>query len=126
MSLEVPELPTTSTYTSCYCEENIYLLCDRFLQDEHLTQNWDVYVTFISNANKTVSPYTVSGGTLQNNTGNRWLCGSRRLQDRWVMLLYGITMLCLSSDGAKPRTQRRRDRINSPNLRFGCMILIPV
>ncbi|KAF8959078.1 N-terminal glutamine amidase-domain-containing protein [Flammula alnicola] len=50
-----PPLPPKSIYTSCYCEENVYLLCQSFLQDPSLKDEWDVFVVFISNLNKTVA-----------------------------------------------------------------------
>ena len=46
-----PPLPENLTYTSCYCEENIYLLAEQFEE----TEGWEVYVVFISNDSKTVS-----------------------------------------------------------------------
>ena len=48
-------LPPNSTYTSCWCEENIYLLCQNFVQNQSLRDLWDVFAIFISNSNKTVS-----------------------------------------------------------------------
>lgn len=50
-----PVLPQDSVYTSCYCEENVYLLAKRFSSDQDVTAFWDPYVVFISNRNKTVS-----------------------------------------------------------------------
>ena len=52
-----PTLPENFVYTSCYCEENIFLLAQTFLelQTRELSP-WEVYVVFISNDNKTVSP----------------------------------------------------------------------
>ena len=47
-------LPPDSTYTSCYCEENIYLLCKTLLEDEELGKLWEPYVVFISNTCKMV------------------------------------------------------------------------
>lgn len=49
-----PSLPPDSVYTSCYCEENIYLLCRALLQTPSVTELWDIFVVFISNANKAV------------------------------------------------------------------------
>ena len=46
-----PPLPENLTYTSCYCEENIYLLAEQFEE----TEGWEVYVVFVSNDSKTVS-----------------------------------------------------------------------
>lgn len=53
-----PPLPPDALYTSCYCEENIYLLAQTFrnqLQHEEEVFPWDIYVVFISNDNKTVA-----------------------------------------------------------------------
>ncbi|KAH9857637.1 N-terminal glutamine amidase-domain-containing protein [Lenzites betulinus] len=57
-----PPLPPDSVYTSCYCEENIYLLAQAFIQlsDAHSTGDrgswpWQIYVVFISNGAKTVA-----------------------------------------------------------------------
>ncbi|KAI0350075.1 hypothetical protein OH77DRAFT_1413760 [Trametes cingulata] len=57
-----PPLPPDSVYTSCYCEENIYLLAQTFtrLSGAHSTDTlgsswpWQIYVVFISNGGKTV------------------------------------------------------------------------
>ncbi|KAI0831761.1 N-terminal glutamine amidase-domain-containing protein [Trametes gibbosa] len=52
----------THVYTSCYCEENVYLLAQAFtkLSDAYPTGDrvpcpWQVYVVFISNGGKTVA-----------------------------------------------------------------------
>lgn len=50
-----PNIPSSYTYTSCYCEENIYLLCQTFLANELVASVWDPYVIFISNESRTVS-----------------------------------------------------------------------
>jgi len=49
-----PSLPTIP-YTSCYCEENVYLLAQKFLEDPEIVQSWRVFVVFISNHTKTVA-----------------------------------------------------------------------
>lgn len=55
-----PPLPPDSVYTSCYCEENIYLLAQNFLAEAQtqasrgLAWPWEIYVVFISNRGKTV------------------------------------------------------------------------
>lgn len=46
-----PALPADSVYTSCYCEENIYLLAQTFSR----LPGWDAHAIFISNASKSVS-----------------------------------------------------------------------
>ncbi|KIM49422.1 hypothetical protein M413DRAFT_59704 [Hebeloma cylindrosporum] len=48
-----PCLPHGSVYTSCYCEENIYLLCQTFLDDQTLKDSWEIFGVFISNEHKT-------------------------------------------------------------------------
>ncbi|KAF8868286.1 N-terminal glutamine amidase-domain-containing protein, partial [Gymnopilus junonius] len=48
-------LPPDSVYTSCYCEENIYLLSKSFFDDEEMRSLWEIYVIFVSNDNKTVA-----------------------------------------------------------------------
>ena len=50
-----PPLPSNSTYTSCWCEENIYLLCQNFVEDQSLKDLWEMFAVFISNSDKTVS-----------------------------------------------------------------------
>lgn len=42
-------------YTSNYCEENIYLLIQRFLAQPEINKHWSVYAVFISNQTKTVT-----------------------------------------------------------------------
>lgn len=62
-STSPPPLPPNSVYTSCYCEENIYLLAQAFTQlsdadstadDRARPWPWQIYVVFISNGGKTV------------------------------------------------------------------------
>ncbi|KAH6918996.1 N-terminal glutamine amidase-domain-containing protein [Coprinopsis sp. MPI-PUGE-AT-0042] len=53
--LQPPILPATSIYTSCYCEENVYLLCKSFLSTPEIASRWDVWAVFISNAEKKVA-----------------------------------------------------------------------
>ncbi|KAI0806968.1 N-terminal glutamine amidase-domain-containing protein [Fomes fomentarius] len=53
-------LPPDSVYTSCYCEENAYLLAKSFaVEGEILGRSapwpWEVYVVFVSNSGKTVA-----------------------------------------------------------------------
>ncbi|KAI0086626.1 hypothetical protein BDY19DRAFT_959467 [Irpex rosettiformis] len=54
-----PRLPINYTYTSQYCEENVYLLADCFHQTQSTTTTrewpWTVYVVFISNDDKTAT-----------------------------------------------------------------------
>ncbi|EIN07838.1 hypothetical protein PUNSTDRAFT_69424 [Punctularia strigosozonata HHB-11173 SS5] len=50
-----PPLPPDVTYTSCYCEENAYLLCATFSQNADVAASWDVSVAFVSNARQTVA-----------------------------------------------------------------------
>ena len=50
-----PSLPRALTYTSCWCEENVYLLCSHFLGDHNAMHAWNIYTVFISNHSKTVS-----------------------------------------------------------------------
>lgn len=57
-----PPLLPDHIYTSCYCEENIYLLAQAFLKqasagadpNDMWTAHWDMFVVFISNHHKTV------------------------------------------------------------------------
>lgn len=52
-----PTLPTNVVYTSCYCEENVYLLAQTFQKlsvEDKAAFPWDIYVVFISNPHKTV------------------------------------------------------------------------
>ncbi|TFK42976.1 N-terminal glutamine amidase-domain-containing protein [Crucibulum laeve] len=50
-----PVFPPNSVYTSCWCEENIYLLCKAFLDQSQIVKIWEVFVVFISNDSKTVA-----------------------------------------------------------------------
>ena len=52
--LEPPDLPQDAVYTSCYCEENVYLLCHRFSSLPGITENWYIWTVFISNTDKKV------------------------------------------------------------------------
>lgn len=49
-----PVLPDDSIYTSCYCEENVYLLAQAFYDQPSVREAWDIFVVFISNHSKTV------------------------------------------------------------------------
>ncbi|KAG1768295.1 N-terminal glutamine amidase-domain-containing protein [Suillus occidentalis] len=51
----LPKLPLDSPYTSCYCEENIYFLVRRFLEQAQVKDTWDISVVIVSNATKTVA-----------------------------------------------------------------------
>ena len=50
-----PAIPPRVPYTSCYCEENIYLLAASFLEIPDFRNSWDLSVVFISNRTKTAS-----------------------------------------------------------------------
>ncbi|KAG6821073.1 hypothetical protein H0H93_007232 [Arthromyces matolae] len=54
ITMNAPSIPQTP-YTSCYCEENIYLLAQAFLDDLVIAREWEVFVVFISNQSKTVA-----------------------------------------------------------------------
>ncbi|KAG1906005.1 N-terminal glutamine amidase-domain-containing protein [Suillus fuscotomentosus] len=47
--------PLDSPYTSCYCEENIYFLVHRFLEQAQVKATWDIFAVIVSNATKTVA-----------------------------------------------------------------------
>lgn len=51
---EIPTIPGDAIYTAKYCEENIYQIAASFLTDAFVNSNWQLFVTFISNYNKTV------------------------------------------------------------------------
>ncbi|KZT74009.1 hypothetical protein DAEQUDRAFT_661282 [Daedalea quercina L-15889] len=52
-----PPLPADSIYTSCYCEENIYILAQAFASKAEADADWpwQVFAVFISNHGKTVA-----------------------------------------------------------------------
>ncbi|RDX52697.1 hypothetical protein OH76DRAFT_1399945 [Lentinus brumalis] len=55
-----PPLPPGARYTSCYCEENVYLLAQTFVEEAGASSHakpwpWEIYVVFISNGGKTVA-----------------------------------------------------------------------
>lgn len=47
--------PANAIYTSCYCEENVYLLAQSLLARLEVTAVWEIYVVFISNETRTVN-----------------------------------------------------------------------
>ncbi|PPR04977.1 hypothetical protein CVT24_010435 [Panaeolus cyanescens] len=57
-----PSLPIDRVYTGFYCEENVYLLCQRFLKDAKIHEHWQPFVMFISNENKTVALWNQKNG----------------------------------------------------------------
>ena len=56
-SVWYPAVPPQASYTSCYCEENIYLLAASFLEKPDLHKSWDLSVVFVSNCTKTASDH---------------------------------------------------------------------
>ncbi|KXN82573.1 Protein N-terminal glutamine amidohydrolase [Leucoagaricus sp. SymC.cos] len=54
-SFTPPKLPSDYIYTRCYCEENIYLLCQELMVRQDVRERWEVWAVFISNENKTVA-----------------------------------------------------------------------
>jgi hypothetical protein len=57
-----PMVPEYAVYTSCYCEENVYLLAKAFLANVSITDIWDIFVVFISNETKTVGDWLLNVG----------------------------------------------------------------
>jgi hypothetical protein len=56
-SLVPPTVPESAVYTSCWCEDNIYLLGRRLMEGRaDFITKWDAYVVFISNEDKNVRP----------------------------------------------------------------------
>ncbi|EKM55911.1 uncharacterized protein PHACADRAFT_256845 [Phanerochaete carnosa HHB-10118-sp] len=57
--MAAPPVPSDHIYTSCYCEENIFLLADALTRSAASEDNevvaWDVYVVFVSNHHKSVA-----------------------------------------------------------------------
>jgi hypothetical protein len=52
-----PPLPPNSTYTHCYCEENVYLLAESLVARDD--PEWAAYAVFISNPSQSVRPPTM-------------------------------------------------------------------
>lgn len=44
-------------YTPCYCEENVYKLCERLLD-----HSAELHAVFVSNVHKQVSPHATTAG----------------------------------------------------------------
>ncbi|KAI0060807.1 hypothetical protein BV25DRAFT_1788462, partial [Artomyces pyxidatus] len=55
-------LPDGSSYTRCYCEENIFLLARVFHARDAVRDAWDVFVVFISNHAKSVALWNQKAG----------------------------------------------------------------
>ncbi|XP_006458497.1 hypothetical protein AGABI2DRAFT_64499 [Agaricus bisporus var. bisporus H97] len=55
VAADPPGLPADLVYTRCYCEENVYLLCEDFMSRKDVCERWDIWVVFISNETKTVA-----------------------------------------------------------------------
>ena len=49
------------TYTSCYCEENVYLLCDRFVHGGSEDSPNECWAAWISNPSKSVAVWCQQG-----------------------------------------------------------------
>ncbi|EJD05951.1 uncharacterized protein FOMMEDRAFT_26741 [Fomitiporia mediterranea MF3/22] len=50
-----PPVPLDRLYTANWCEENIYMLAKRFLEDESVRAVWSIYAIFISNRTRSVA-----------------------------------------------------------------------
>ncbi|CAG8630576.1 5104_t:CDS:2 [Ambispora leptoticha] len=78
---------STLTYTACYCEENVYLLCRKLVCDKHpendkdslASSDFKIYAVFISNKNETI-PLFRQRASLQDNGFIIW--------DYHVILVY--------------------------------------
>ncbi|KAF7972662.1 hypothetical protein HWV62_17346 [Athelia sp. TMB] len=53
--LEPPALLPNEPYAGCYCEENVFLLAQRFAGEAAIERVFDIFAVFISNASKTVA-----------------------------------------------------------------------
>ncbi|XP_054462333.1 protein N-terminal glutamine amidohydrolase [Anoplopoma fimbria] len=53
--------PETCDYTSCYCEENVWKLCE-FVRTERTARLEELFVVFISNGNRTVPLWKQKSG----------------------------------------------------------------
>ncbi|KAF8162949.1 N-terminal glutamine amidase-domain-containing protein [Crassisporium funariophilum] len=62
-----PPIPSGSVYTSYWCEENIYLLCQTYLRDQLVIESWEIFVIFISNAKKTVALWHQKASRLEGD-----------------------------------------------------------
>ena len=104
-----PPVPQGSTYTSCYCEENIYLLVEQLCAQAdqpaaRWAELWDVYVVFVSNDQKTVRiqlPPLCTSDPVLFATGPELTSFHRRshygIRKRGMMSWCGITMSYWSS-----------------------------
>ncbi|KAI0035960.1 N-terminal glutamine amidase-domain-containing protein, partial [Vararia minispora EC-137] len=63
-----PPFPPDTPYTKCYCEENVYLLAQRFDADATLTATWDPFVLFVSNCHRTVVLWKQKAGAISGST----------------------------------------------------------
>jgi len=90
-----PSIPPDAVYTSCYCEENIYLLAQTFSEDPDIVGTWDIFVVFISNYNRTVRPppYGCMGSTIL--VFHRLLFGVKSKRVDPTGRSSGIIMSCL-------------------------------
>ncbi|KAF8894694.1 N-terminal glutamine amidase-domain-containing protein [Infundibulicybe gibba] len=53
--MDPPSLPPGTIYTSHWCEENVYLLCQAFSADAQVSRAWHISAVFISNPSKSVA-----------------------------------------------------------------------
>ncbi|PVG00221.1 hypothetical protein CPB86DRAFT_782814 [Serendipita vermifera] len=72
-----PVVPDDAVYTSCWCEENVYLLGKYFAQSiPNIKEEWNAYVAFISNENKSVflcqARHSTNPNLLRDNFGVVW------------------------------------------------------
>jgi N-terminal glutamine amidase len=97
-----PTIPEGAVYTSCWCEENIYLLGRRLMESRpDFITKWDAYVVFISNEDKTVRP--LSSPSISRTSDKfplgRHLPGERLYESRFHTRTLGCSMglSCYSS-----------------------------
>ncbi|KAL0453108.1 UNVERIFIED_CONTAM: protein N-terminal glutamine amidohydrolase [Sesamum latifolium] len=72
-------------HTPCYCEENVYLLCKKLLEDGIAKSDGsDLYVVFISNEKKQANSIVASKGKPESRWGDSlglscYMCTSKKL-----------------------------------------------
>ncbi|MCO5601791.1 hypothetical protein L7F22_055916 [Adiantum nelumboides] len=62
-SIAAPPRVADFSYTACYCEENVYMLCEKLAKSDIAAHDAsDLFVVFISNANKQIPIWCQKAG----------------------------------------------------------------
>eukprot|EP00475_Leptophrys_vorax_P028051 TRINITY_DN4030_c0_g1_i2.p1 TRINITY_DN4030_c0_g1~~TRINITY_DN4030_c0_g1_i2.p1 ORF type:complete len:297 (-),score=-5.75 TRINITY_DN4030_c0_g1_i2:179-1069(-) len=115
---EEQQLPLTRsdfTYTACYCEENVYLLC-RSLVARGIAQPDDLAVVFISNADRKIPLWCQKAGTSCGEADDSGSSGGTEngRREETGLVLWDYHVICLQLT-PQPRSSGPSTRLQQPS-----------